>query len=230
MNKPKKKDWAEFKAESSWRMFKIMSEFVDGFERMEQFGPCVSIFGSARTKPDNVHYKLAVEIAEKLTKAGFGIITGGGPGIMEAGNRGARNAKGRSVGLHIELGTEQDWNDYIDPEKLLIFKYFFARKVMFIRYAQAFVFMPGGFGTMDEMFEVLTLIQTDKVDRVPVVFIGKDYWKGLLAWVKETMLAQEKYISPEDLDLFEVTDDPNRVVKIINNFYKKQSLKPKMRL
>lgn len=230
MNQPKKKDWAEFKAESSWRMFKIMSEFVDGFERMEQFGPCISIFGSARTRPDNPYYQLAVEIAEKLTKAGYGIITGGGPGIMEAGNRGARNAKGRSVGLHIELGTEQDWNDFIDSEKLLIFKYFFARKVMFIRYAQAFVFLPGGFGTLDEMFEVLTLIQTDKVDRVPVVFIGKDYWKGLLDWVKATMLAKEGNISPEDLNLFEITDDPNRVVKVINNFYKNQSLKPKMRL
>src|ERR1019366_678055 len=149
----KKKNWAELRAESSWRMFKIMSEFVDGFEKMEQFGPCISIFGSARTKPDNRYYKLAEQIAEKLAKEGYGIITGGGPGIMEAGNKGARKAKGKSVGLHIELHHEQDWNHYIDADKLLIFKYFFARKVMFMRYAQAFIFMPGGFGTMDESFE-----------------------------------------------------------------------------
>ena len=230
MTKPKKKNWSEFKAESSWRMFKIMSEFVDGFEKMEQFGPCISIFGSARTKPGTPHYDLAVKIAEKLAKEGYGIITGGGPGIMEAGNKGARNMKGRSVGLHIELGMEQDWNDFIDPEKLLIFKYFFARKVMFIRYAQAFVFMPGGFGTMDEVFEVLTLIQTNKIDRVPVIFVGKDYWQGLMDWIHETMLGKEKNINAKDLKLFEITDDPNRVVKIIDTFYKKQVLRPNMRL
>jgi uncharacterized protein (TIGR00730 family) len=226
----KEKDWAGLRAESSWRMFKIMSEFVDGFEKMEKFGPCISIFGSARTKPDNPYYKFAVNIAEKLSKEGYGIITGGGPGIMEAGNKGAVNAKGKSVGLHIELEFEQDWNDYIDSDKLLMFKYFFARKVMFIRYAQAFVFMPGGFGTMDEIFEVITLIQTRKIDPVPVIFIGKDYWSGLLGWVKETMLAKEGNISPADLKLFHVTDDPNRVVKIINDFYKKKELKPNYRL
>ena len=226
----KQKDWAELKADSSWRMFKIMSEFVDGFEKMERFGPCISIFGSARTKPDNPYYKLAVKIAEKLSKEGYGIITGGGPGIMEAGNMGAKNAKGKSVGLHIELEHEQDWNDYIDADKLLMFKYFFARKVMFVRYAQAFVFMPGGFGTMDEVFEVITLIQTKKVDKVPVVFVGIEYWKGLLDWIKNTMLGEEKNINPEDLKLFEITDDPNRVVKVINNFYKKKELKPNYRL
>jgi uncharacterized protein (TIGR00730 family) len=230
MAKAKEKDWSEFKAESSWRMFKIMSEFVDGFEKMEQFGPCVSIFGSARTKPGTPYYELAVKIAEKLTREGYGIITGGGPGIMEAGNRGARKAKGRSVGLHIELGEEQDWNDFIDPEKLLIFKYFFARKVMFIRYAQAFIFMPGGFGTMDEMFEVLTLIQTKKIDPVPVVFVGADYWKGMMDWIKKVMLSQENNIHTKDLKLFEITDDPKRVVKIINGFYRKQVLRPKMHL
>jgi uncharacterized protein (TIGR00730 family) len=230
MTKPKKKNWAVLKGESSWRMFKIMSEFVDGFEKMEQFGPCISIFGSARTKAGTPYYDLAVKIAEKMTTAGYGIITGGGPGIMEAGNKGARNMKGRSVGLHIELGMEQDWNDFIDPEKLLIFKYFFARKVMFIRYAQAFVFMPGGFGTMDEIFEVLTLIQTKKIDRVPVIFIGKDYWKGLMDWIKATMLAEGNNINAKDLELFEITDDPNRVVRIINAFYKKKELRPNMRL
>jgi hypothetical protein len=226
----KKKNWNELKADSSWRMFKIMSEFVDGFEKMEKFGPCISIFGSARTKPDNKYYKLAEKIAEGLAKEGFGIITGGGPGIMEAGNKGAKNGKGSSVGLHIELEFEQDWNDYIDPDKLLMFKYFFARKVMFTRYAQGFVFMPGGFGTMDEMFETLTLIQTKKMDAVPIVFVGTDYWKGLLDWIKDTMLKKENNINANDLKLFTITDDPARVVKYINDFYKKKSLKPNIRL
>jgi uncharacterized protein (TIGR00730 family) len=226
----KKKNWAELKADSSWRMFKIMSEFVDGFEKMERFGPCISIFGSARTKPDNKYYSMAVKTAELLAKEGFGIITGGGPGIMEAGNKGAKQGKGSSVGLHIELGFEQDWNDYIDAEKLLIFKYFFARKVMFIRYAQAFVFMPGGFGTIDEVFETLTLIQTKKIDKVPLIFMGKDYWSGLMDWIEKTMLNEEHNINKEDLKLFEMTDDPKRVVKVINDFYKKKELRPNMRL
>jgi uncharacterized protein (TIGR00730 family) len=226
----KKKNWSELKADSSWRMFKIMSEFVDGFEKMEKFGPCISIFGSARTKPENKYYQLAEKIAEGLAKEGFGIITGGGPGIMEAGNKGAKKGKGSSVGLHIELEFEQDWNDYIDPDKLLMFKYFFARKVMFTRYAQGFVFMPGGFGTMDEMFETLTLIQTKKMDAVPIVFVGKDYWKGLLDWVTDTMLKKENNINAKDLKLFEITDDPARAVKYINDFYKKKSLKPNIRL
>lgn len=226
----KKKNWAELKADSSWRMFKIMSEFVDGFEKMERFGPCISIFGSARTKPDNKYYQMTVKTAELLAKEGFGIITGGGPGIMEAGNKGAKQGKGSSVGLHIELGFEQDWNEHIDAEKLLIFKYFFARKVMFIRYAQAFVFMPGGFGTIDEVFETLTLIQTKKIDRVPLIFMGKDYWSGLMEWIEKTMLNEEHNINKEDLKLFEMTDDPKRVVKVINDFYKKKELKPNMRL
>ncbi len=226
----KKKNWAELKADSSWRMFKIMSEFVDGFEKMERFGPCISIFGSARTKPDNKYYQMTVKTAELLAKEGFGIITGGGPGIMEAGNKGAKQGKGSSVGLHIELGFEQDWNEFIDAEKLLIFKYFFARKVMFIRYAQAFVFMPGGFGTIDEVFETLTLIQTKKIDRVPLIFMGKDYWSGLMDWIEKTMLNEEHNIKKEDLKLFEMTDDPKRVVKVINDFYKKKDLKPNMRL
>lgn len=226
----KEKDWSELKGESSWRMFKIMSEFVDGFEKMEKFGPCISIFGSARTKADNPYYQQAEKIAAMLSKEGYGIITGGGPGIMEAGNKGAMQAGGKSVGLHIELEFEQDWNDYIDPDKLLMFKYFFARKVMFIRYAQAFVFMPGGFGTLDEIFETLTLIQTNKVDRVPIVFVGCEYWKGLFDWIKTTMLQKEGNISAKDLKLFEMTDDPARVVKIINAFYKKEELKPNLRL
>lgn len=226
----KEKDWSELKADSSWRMFKIMSEFVDGFERMEQFGPCISIFGSARTKPDNPYYQLAEKIAEKLVKEGYGIITGGGPGIMEAGNKGARQMKGKSVGLHIELEHEQDWNKYIDTDKLLMFKYFFARKVMFIRYAQGFVFMPGGFGTMDEVFEVITLIQTNKIDRVPVIFIGKNYWKGLMDWINDTMLAKEQNVNKEDLELYKITDDPEQVVKIVKDFYKNKTLSPNLRL
>jgi len=226
----KKKNWAELKADSSWRMFKIMSEFVDGFEKMERFGPCISIFGSARTKPDNKYYQMTVKTAELLAKEGFGIITGGGPGIMEAGNKGAKMGKGSSVGLHIELGFEQDWNEHIDAEKLLIFKYFFARKVMFVRYAQAFIFMPGGFGTIDEVFETLTLVQTKKIDKVPLIFMGKDYWSGLMDWIEKTMLNEEHNIKKEDLKLFEMTDDPKRVVKVINDFYKKKDLKPNMRL
>ncbi len=226
----KSKDWAEFKAESSWRMFKIISEFVDGFERMEEFGPCISIFGSARTKSENPYYQLAIEISEKLAKEGYGIITGGGPGIMEAGNMGAKKANGKSVGLHIELEHEQKCNDYVDTDKLLIFKYFFARKVMFIRYAQAFIFMPGGFGTMDEMFETITLIQTKKSDPVPVIFIGESYWRGLLDWIKTTMLEKEHNISPQDLELFHLTDSPDKVIQIINQFYEEKSLKPNLRL
>lgn len=230
MVKKKEKDWQGLRADSSWRMFKIMSEFVDGFEKMEVFGPCISIFGSARTKPNNKYYKLAEKISERLTKEGYGIITGGGPGIMEAGNKGAQKGKGKSVGLHIELEHEGGWNKYVDTDKLLIFKYFFARKVMFIRYAQAFVFMPGGFGTMDEVFEVLTLIQTQKIDRVPIVFVGKEYWSGLLEWIKATMLEEAGNINAVDLNLFEITDDPEEVVKVINKFYKKKALTPNMRL
>jgi uncharacterized protein (TIGR00730 family) len=226
----KKKNWAELKADSSWRMFKIMSEFVDGFEKMERFGPCISIFGSARTKPDNKYYDMAVKTAELLAKEGYGIITGGGPGIMEAGNRGAKLGKGSSVGLHIELGFEQDWNDFIDADKLLIFKYFFARKVMFIRYAQAFVFMPGGFGTIDEVFETLTLVQTKKIDPVPLIFMGEQYWSGMMDWITKSMLEEEHNINKEDLKLFHITDDPKKVVKVINDFYKKKDLKPNMRL
>lgn len=226
----KKKDWSDLKADSSWRMFKIMSEFVDGFENMERFGPCISIFGSARTKPDNPYYQLTEKIAELLSNEGYGIITGGGPGIMEAGNKGAKKVKGKSVGLHIELEHEQDWNEFIDTDKLLMFKYFFVRKVMFVRYAQAFVFMPGGFGTMDEMFEVVTLVQTKKVDKVPLIFIGTQYWKGLLDWIKETVLDKEQNISSNDLKLLHITDDPRKVVKIINQHYKKKELKPNYRL
>lgn len=222
----KVKDWTELSAQSSWRMFKIMAEFVDGFETMDKIGPCVSIYGSARTKPDHKYYKLSEQIAAKLVHEGFGIITGGGPGIMEAGNKGAYKEGGKSVGLNIELPYEQSHNPYIDRDKLINFKYFFVRKVMLVKYAQAFIFMPGGFGTLDEMFEALTLIQTHKIERVPVILVGKSYWKGLLAWVRETMLHKEHNISEEDLDLFYLTDDPDEVVKHIAAFYATSHLRP----
>ena len=222
----KVKDWTELSAQSSWRMFKIMAEFVDGFETMDKIGPCVSIYGSARTKPDHKYYKLSEQIAAKLVHEGFGIITGGGPGIMEAGNKRDYKEGGKSVGLNIELPYEQSHNPYIDRDKLINFKYFFVRKVMLVKYAQAFIFMPGGFGTLDEMFEALTLIQTHKIERVPVILVGKSYWKGLLAWVRETMLHKEHNISEEDLDLFYMTDDPEEVVKHIAAFYATSHLRP----
>ncbi len=222
----KVKDWTEISAQSSWRMFKIMAEFVDGFENMDRIGPCVSIYGSARTKPEHKYYKLSEEIASKLVAEGFGIITGGGPGIMEAGNKGAYKVGGKSVGLNIELPYEQTHNPFIDHDKLINFRYFFVRKVMLVKYAQAFIFMPGGFGTLDELFEALTLIQTHKIERVPVIMVGKSFWKGLMTWVKETMLAKENNISPEDLDLIFITDDADEVVKHISAFYATSHLRP----
>jgi hypothetical protein len=222
----KDKKWSHHQGNSAWRMFKIISEFADGFDRMENFGPCISIFGSARTKEENPYYQLTVTIAEKLVKEGYGIITGGGPGIMEAGNKGAWNKKGKSVGLHIVLPHEEGANKYVDHNKIFMFRYFFARKVMFIKYAQAFVYMPGGFGTLDELFEVLTLVQTGKIERVPIVLVGKAYWSGLIDWIKSTMLAKEHNINPNDLNLFHITDNPDEVVKVIKQHYKKAALKP----
>ena len=222
----KVKDWTELSAQSSWRMFKIMAEFVDGFETMDKIGPCVSIYGSARTKPDHKYYKLSEQIAAKLVHEGFGIITGGGPGIMEAGNKGAYKEGGKSVGLNIELPYEQSHNPYIDRDKLINFKYFFVRKVMLVKYAQAFIFMPGGFGTLDEMFEALTLIQTHKIERVPVILVGKSYWKGLLAWVRETMLHKEHTISEEDVDLSYMTDDAAEAAEPIAAYYATSRLRP----
>lgn len=218
-NPHKTKTWVEANAESSWRMFKIMSEFVDGFERMDRIGPCISIFGSARTKPDHKYYKLATEIAEKLCAEGYGVITGGGPGIMDAGNLGAQNANGKSVGLNIELPFEQGNNPYIDQDKLFNFRYFFVRKVMFVKYSQGFVLMPGGFGTMDELFESLTLIQTHKIDRVPVALVGSEFWQGLIDWMRTTMLEKEGNISADDLNLWKVFDDADSVIDYMNEFY-----------
>lgn len=213
------KKWAQIKGENSWTLFKVIAEFVDGFERLDKFGPCISIFGSARTKPGSPHYELTVQIAHKLTDAGFGVITGGGPGIMEAGNKGAHLNNGVSVGLNIYLPFEQFHNPYIDFDKVLYHRFFFVRKVMFVKYAQGFVVMPGGFGTMDEIFEVLTLIQTKKISKVPIVFVGVDFWSGLMEWIKTTLLEKENNINAEDLDLFHLVDDPDEVVSIINDFY-----------
>jgi len=219
------KDWQEIKTADTWQIFKIMAEFVEGFDKMSKIGPCVSIFGSARTKPDHRFYKLAEEIAYKLTLEGYGIITGGGPGIMEAANKGAKTAGGKSVGLNIELPFEQSANTYIDNDKLLSFDYFFVRKLMFIKYAQGFVVLPGGFGTMDELFEALTLIQTNKIGRFPIVLVDVKFWSGLIEWIKDTVIMEGK-ISPEDLDLFHLVDTPDDAIACINDFYSKYLLKP----
>lgn len=217
------KQWTKLKGENSWTMFKVISEFVDSFEVMNNIGPCISIFGSARTKPDQKYYKLAVAIAKRMTDEGFGVITGGGPGIMEAGNKGASMNGGLSVGLNIDLPFEQSGNRYIDPELNLNHRYFFVRKVMFVKYAQAFVVLPGGFGTMDELFEVLTLIQTKKITPVPVILVGSDFWEGLKGWIENVMLEKFNNISPNDMGLLPVTDDPDEVLKIINDFYVEKS-------
>ncbi|MGE0567292.1 MAG: TIGR00730 family Rossman fold protein [Bacteroidia bacterium] len=220
------KDFHDIKARDSWHLFKIMGEFVNGFEKMSQMGPCVSIFGSARTKPDHKYYKLAEEIAYQLTQEGFGIISGGGPGIMEAANKGAKRGNGASVGLNIVLPFEQKPNDYIDQDKNISFDYFYVRKTIFLKYSQGFIGMPGGFGTLDELFESLTLVQTSKIAQFPVVLVGKNYWKGMFDWMKETMLEEESYISPGDLDLFKLVDTAEDAVKHITDFYKKYALKP----
>ncbi|MEI6594660.1 MAG: TIGR00730 family Rossman fold protein [Bacteroidota bacterium] len=221
-----KKNWPEIKVTDSWATFKIMAEFVSGFEKMSRIGPCVSIFGSARTKQDHKYYLLAEEIAKKLVAAGFGVITGGGPGIMEAANKGAFEAGGKSVGLNIELPFEQTNNKYLDHDKIINFDYFFVRKVMFMKYAQGFIAMPGGFGTMDELFEALTLIQTHKVARFPVVLVGSEYWGGLLKWMKETMCDQEKNVNEIDLDLFKLVDTAEEAVNYILDYYAEMSISP----
>ncbi len=218
--------WTELKAENSWTMFKIIAEFVEGYERLNRIGPCVSIFGSARIKPDNKYYHLATSMASALVQEGYGIITGGGPGIMEAGNKGAYEAGGTSVGLNIELPFEQGFNQYIDMDKVFNFNYFFIRKVMFVKYAQAFVVLPGGFGTMDELFEVLTLVQTKKITPIPVILMGTEFWGGLKSWIKDVMLNQFHNVSPNDIDLLHLTDDPKEAVRIINDFYTHESLSP----
>lgn len=208
----------DFTQEDPWRVFRIMSEFVDGFETLSQVGKAVSIFGSARTKPGNKYYKLAEETAYLLAKEGYAIITGSGPGIMEAANKGAKKAKGISIGLNIQIPSEQKANPYVGT--LLDFHYFFVRKVMFVKYAKAFIIMPGGYGTLDEFFEAINLIQTARIQKFPVVVIGSEYWKGLLKWIKEKVL-EAGNISPEDLKLFTVVDTPKDAVKVIKKFYGK---------
>jgi uncharacterized protein (TIGR00730 family) len=220
------KDWNDIKASDSWQIFKIMSEFVEGFEKMSRIGPCVSIFGSARTKETNPYYKLAEEIAFKLTREGYGIISGGGPGIMEAANKGAKNGGGKSVGLNIVLPFEQSSNAFVDNDKNINFDYFFVRKTIFLKYSQGFIAMPGGFGTLDELFEAITLIQTNKVAHFPIVLVGRNYWEGLLTWIKQIMLHEEHNISEKDLELFKIVDTSDEAVAIINEFYSKYLLKP----
>ncbi|NJB70044.1 hypothetical protein GGR42_000506 [Saonia flava] len=219
------KGWNEMKTNDSWAIFKIMGEFVNGFEKMSVIGPCVSIFGSARTKENEAYYQLTIDIAKSVSEAGYGIITGGGPGIMEAGNKGAHLAGGTSVGLNIDLPFEQHDNPYIDSDKSLDFDYFFVRKVMFVKYSQGFVVMPGGFGTLDELFEAITLIQTNKIAKFPIILVGTKFWQGLWDWIKETML-EAGNISPKDLDLVKLVDTKEEVVEVIDAFYKGHILSP----
>lgn len=226
INVAKQRSWKESQAHSSWQIFKIMAEFVDGFEALSRIGPCISIFGSARTQPGHQYYELAVEIARRLSEEGFGIITGGGPGIMEAANKGASIAGGKSVGLNIDLPFEQHPNPFIDRDKSLQFDFFFVRKVMFVKYAQGFIMMPGGFGTMDEFFEVATLIQTNKFKQTPMILVGSQYWGGLFKWMKEVMGEQEHNINPEDLDLIKIFDTADEVVNFLLDYYKTHSLAP----
>jgi uncharacterized protein (TIGR00730 family) len=220
------KNWNAIKTNDSWALFKIMSEFVYGYERMSQIGPCVSIFGSARTKPKDKYYELTVKVASKIVEQGYGIITGGGPGIMEAGNKGANLGGGTSVGLNIDLPFEQHENPYIDANKNLDFDYFFVRKVMFVKYSQGFVVMPGGFGTLDELFEAITLIQTGKIDKFPIILVGKDYWSGLMDWIKSILAEKFKTVSTEDLDLIDLVDTEDEVVDILDKFYNEYDLSP----
>jgi len=222
----KQKTWNEIKTSDSWQIFKIMAEFVEGFEKMASIGPCVSLFGSARTTPDSKYYLLAEEIAYQLTQSGYGVITGGGPGIMEAGNKGAQRGDGVSVGLNIYLPFEQGSNPYIDADKLITFKHFFVRKVVFQKYAQGFIVLPGGFGTFDEFFESATLIQTGKIGKFPIVLVGSDFWKGMVEWIENVVQEEQKNISPEDLNLFTVVDTATEAVDVINKFYSKYLLSP----
>ncbi|WP_424493724.1 TIGR00730 family Rossman fold protein [Salinimicrobium sp. GXAS 041] len=220
------KSWNEIKTNDSWAIFKIMGEFVHGYEKLSQIGPCVSIFGSARTKPDHKYYKLTEEVAQKIVDHGYGIITGGGPGVMEAGNKGAHLAGGTSVGLNIDLPFEQHDNPYIDSDKNINFDYFFVRKVMFVKYSQGFVVMPGGFGTLDELFEAITLIQTHKIDKFPIILVGRDFWGGLIEWVQKTLLDSFQNISAGDIDLIQVVDTADEVIEILDAFYDEYNLSP----
>jgi len=222
----KDRDWNEIKSSDSWAIFKVMAEFVEGFEKLAKIGPCVSVFGSARTKPDSPYYQMTVEIAAKLVRHGYGVITGGGPGIMEAANKGAHMEGGKSVGLNIQLPFEQFNNIYIDRDKMLNFEHFFVRKVMFIKYSQGFIVMPGGFGTLDELFEALTLIQTKKIGRFPIVLVGRSFWQGLIDWIETILWKKEININPEDMELINIVDTPTEAIKVIDDFYTKYLLQP----
>jgi len=220
------KKWNEIKTNDSWSILKIMGEFVEGYEKLSFIGPCISIFGSARTKADNKYYKLTEEISAEIVKRGYGVITGGGPGIMEAANKGAKENNGKSVGLCIELPFEENSNKFIDKDKKINFDYFFVRKVMFVRYAQGFIVMPGGFGTLDELFEALTLIQTNKVEMFPIILVGSEYWKGLIEWIKNTLLEENSNISSEDLDLFRIADTKEEIISILEEFHNNYEFSP----
>lgn len=214
------------KSEDAWQIMRIQGEFTKGFDTFNELnGPCVSVFGSARTLSTNHYYKEAEKVGRLLVEAGFGVITGGGPGIMEAANKGAQEADGPSVGLNIALPFEQSSNPYIDKDKNLSFEYFFIRKVMFVKYAQAFVVLPGGFGTLDELFESLTLIQTKKITRVPIILVGNKFWSGLIDWIKNVLI-EDKLISPEDLDLFSIVDTQEEVLACLENFHTKGIFNP----
>ena len=217
--------WSDIKAHDYWSVFKIMSEFVNGYETLSRIGPCVAIFGSARIKDDNPYYLKAEETAAKLVEKGFGIITGGGPGIMEAGNKGAHEAGGKSVGLNIVLPHEQHCNPYIDSDKCINFDYFYIRKTMFTRYSQGFIAFPGGFGTLDELSEALTLMQTNKISNFPIVMFGSSFWNPLVDWFRHTLL-ENQMIKEEDFDIFHVVDNVDEAVRIIDDFYKNSALKP----
>ena len=219
----RQKTWEETITKDSWMVFKVMAEFVDGYEKMAKIGPCVSIFGSARLKPEDKYYHLAVDIAKKITELGFGVITGGGPGIMEAGNKGAKEGSGKSIGLNIELPFEQQFNTYIDKPYTINFDYFFVRKVMFVKYSQGFIVLPGGFGTLDELSEALTLIQTNKIGRFPIVLVGTEFWSGLMDWFTHTLL-KNGLIAEKDLGLFRIVDTADEAVAHIKAFYDKYSV------
>ncbi len=222
----KNKSWNEIKTEDSWRIFKVMAEFVEGFEKLGRIGPSVAVFGSARTPADNKYYLIAEEIGYRLVQLGYGVITGGGPGIMEAANKGARRGKGKSIGINIDLPHEQNSNPFIDQDKLINFDYFFVRKTMFMKYSQGFIVLPGGFGTFDELFEALTLIQTGKIGKFPIVIVGKDYWSGLFDWIKEVMHTRENNVNITDFDLFKLVDTAEEAVQVIDDFYEQYLLSP----
>ena len=226
MNERRDKKWNETKTNDSWSIFKIMGEFVEGYEKLSAIGPCISIFGSARTKPGEKYYKLAEDISQAIVERGYGVITGGGPGIMEAANKGANSAKGKSVGLCINLPFEDTNNRYIDKDKQLNFDYFFVRKVMFVKYAQGFVVMPGGFGTLDELFEAITLIQTYKAEKFPIILVGTDFWGGMVDWIQKSLLEKNKNISKSDLCLFQTADTKEEVIEILEEFHKNYIFTP----